>query len=334
MVRVTEPVDGRVRRATSLAVWALAVCLSAPVAAEPGRTIIYANVGGERVQRAFEQLRSALQRAGIFARFGVELRHEVVHEQQLDVLRSDMARIVALRPAAIVAPGVVIAAAAQAATAGTPIPVVFGSWESPVQAGLVESLARPGGNLTGFTVFLPLDEKRLELLKDLAPKARRLGVVVDKLWAQQPQAVRSLEAAARRFDLTVETFAVENEGELQAALESARGRKMHAWYVPLVEVLFRNPDFVVDAFRRSGKPAMYTRSLYVEKGGLIAYHSDLGDVFELWAKLLGQILAGVPPAIIPIEGPRHFELAINLEAARELGVTIPRSLLRRADRFY
>ena len=334
MARRGERAAGRVRRARRLAVWVLVLSLSIPAAAESTRAIVYANVGGDRVQRAFEQLNRALGRAGVFSRHAVALRHEVVHEHQPEVLRAEMERIVASRPAAIVAPNAVIAAAAKQATAAAQIPVVFGSWESPVHVGLVESLARPGRNVTGFTFFQPLEEKRLELLKELSPGVRRVGVLADRLWLRQPHVAGALQAAARKLDLVLETFGAENEAELQAVLDSDRARSMHAWYVPLTEVVFEHPDLVVQAFHLTQKPVMYTRSIYVEKGGLAAYQSELGDVFDLWAKLLGQVLDGVPPAIIPIERPMQFELALNVERARAIGLAIPRSLLLRADRFY
>ena len=187
-------------------------CLSGQGAAtEPARTIIYANVGGERVQRAFEKLNLALANAGVLSRHDVVLRHETVHENDPQRLREDMARIVAMRPAAIVAPGVVIATAAKAATATTGIPVVFGTWENPAHIGLVESLSRPGRNLTGSSDYLPLDEKRLELLKELAPHASRIGVVVDRIWLSPPLARPSIESAARRLGFALETFQVESE---------------------------------------------------------------------------------------------------------------------------
>lgn len=320
------------RRVRALAGALLAACASLAFAAHADRTIVYANVGGERVQRAFERLNRALEQSGVLARHGVVLRHELVHQDEPQRLRADMERIVAMRPAAIVAPGAVIAAAAKEAT--STIPVIFGSWESPVGIGLVESLARPGRNLAGSTDFIPLEEKRLELLKELAPTTRRVGVLVDRIWMRQPHVTPALAEAARRLALLLELFPAETESELQSALESERGRSMQAWYVPHAEVAFLNPDFVVEAFRRTAKPVMYSRSLYVEKGGLAAYQSELDDVFEVWAKLLARVLEGVPPAIIPVERPRHFEFTLNLGAARRLGLTIPRSLLRRADRFY
>ena len=301
---------------------------------QAARTIVYANVDGERVQRAFGSLHAALMKAGVLARHRVELRHVIVDEHDPERLQADLEKIVAMRPAAIVAPGGVIAAAAQKATVANRIPVVFGTWASPVHSGLVESLARPGANLTGSTDFMPLEEKRLELLLEVAPGTRRLGVLVDHLWMRQSHVATTLEAAARSRGLTVRMFAAESEADVDAVMASEDARAVHAWYVPFIEVLFMKPDFVVDAFRRLGKPVMYTRSAFVSKGGLISYQSELGDVFEVWAKLLGQILDGVPPAIIPIERPRHFELAVNLETARRLELTIPRSILKRADRFY
>jgi putative ABC transport system substrate-binding protein len=211
---------------------------------------------------------------------------------------------------------------------------VFGGWHDPVETGLVESLARPGRNLTGFTSFLPMDEKRLEILKLCAPNTRIVGVLADKIWAQQPH-VRDLVSAARdRHGLDLRILVIETERALRQHLDSALGRAIDFWYVPHTRLPFENAELVVAALAEAQKPAIYERSSYVERGGMIAYQSDLGDVFEIWSQLVDRVLGGVPAAIIPIERPRHFELSVNLVSARKLGVAIPRSIITRAHRFY
>lgn len=319
-------------RALKAVLLAIAACL--PVDASAERVVVYANVGGGRVDVAFERLKRALDTHGVFARYGVVVRHEIVHEHEPELLRGDMERIVAARPLAILAPGHVIAAAAKKATSAAAIPVIFGTFESPVHLGLVDAMARPGGNLTGFTSYMPLDEKRLELLKELAPGARRIGVLSDGAWLRQPHVRPSLAQAQRALGVAIEIFPIGMPDELPAILHSQRGRAVQAWYVPFVEVAFQHPDFVVESLRSTGKPVIYPRLLYAQKGGVAAYQSEPEDVFDVWAKLLARVLAGVPPAIIPVEGPRQFELALNVTAAKAAGINIPRSLLRRADWFY
>jgi putative tryptophan/tyrosine transport system substrate-binding protein len=293
--------------------------------------VIYANVGGERVQRAFARLRDAV-RSAVPDPAGVRLEHVVVSENDPTLLRESMRRIVAMRPAAIVTPNLTISLAARRATAD--IPVIFGIWEDPVEAGLVDSFARPGGNLTGFTSFLPLDEKRLELLKETFPAARQIAILGDKAWMDQPHVPSALEAARHRLGIDVEVVYVENEAAWMAFLGSARSAAIDAWYVPFSIVPFENPDLIVNSLSRQAKPVLYARTQFVEKGGLIAYQAEFDDVFPVWATLIARVLAGIPPAIIPVERPRRYELTLNLPSAQRQGVSIPRSILKRVDRFF
>lgn len=296
------------------------------------RVVVYANADGERIRQAHARLAAAFDRLGILRRHGATLRHEVVDDRDEETLREGMRRIAAMNPAVIVAPSTAHALAAKAASAT--IPVVFGGWQDPVAAGLIEAYARPGRNLTGFTSFLPLDEKRIELLLECEPAARRIGVIADRLWLAQPHVTGVLERSRRRFGVAVEVFEVEDLAALPGVLASARARSMGAWYVPHTRMPFDSPLAVVAAMNATGKPTIYERSQYVEAGGLVAYQSDLDDVFEVWATLVDRVLSGVQPAIIPIERPRHFQVALNLATARRLGLSIPRSVLARVDRFH
>lgn len=321
--------------ATALA-FAIAVYLLAcvPALALPAaeRTVIYANVGGERVRSAFARLERAMNRIDTLRRHGAKLRHEVVDNSSREALEADMKRIAAMKPDVIIATSVNVALAAQKAT--STIPVVFGGWHDPVEIGLVESFARPGRNLTGFTSFLRLDEKRLEILKLCAPHARIVAVLADEIWARQPHVREIVSAARERHGLELRILVIETEASLRTYLASGPGRAVDFWYVPHTKLPFEGPELVVSALAQARKPAIYERSSYVERGGMIAYQSDLGDVFEIWSTLVDRVLDGVPAAIIPIERPRHYELAVNLDSARELGVVIPRSIITRADRFY
>ena len=324
---------GRALRAQALAIafGIFALAASFHAAATSQKTVIYANVGGERVQSAFARLRDAVERAAL--RPGsVRLEHVTIDDNDPALLREGMRRIVAMRPSAIVTPNLLISLAAQQATAT--IPVIFGTWEDPVQAGLVSSFARPGHNLTGFTAFLPLDEKRLELLSECFPAAKRIAVLADRAWLAEPHVAPALEAARHRFGLQVDVVVAANQGDLAAFLASPRAAAVDAWYVPYSILPFEQPDLVVRTLQRLGKPVVYTRTQFVEKGGLIAYQSELDDVFAVWATLITRVLQGIPPAIIPVERPRRFELSINLGAARSLGVALPRAVLKRTDRFF
>jgi putative tryptophan/tyrosine transport system substrate-binding protein len=320
-------------RARALAIGACVLaCASISAVPAAEKTVIYANVGGERVRQAFARLERAMDRIDTLRRHGARLRHEVVDNASQETLDADLKRIAAMKPDVIIATSVNIALAAQKATAT--IPVIFGGWHDPVEVGLVESFARPGRNLTGFTSFLALDEKRLEILKLCAPGARVVAVLADEIWAGQPHVREIVRAARDRHGLELRILVIETQATLQRHLASDAARSVDFWYVPHTKLPFESPDAVVQALENARKPAIYERSSYVEKGGMIAYQSDLDDVFEIWSTLVDRVLDGVPAAIIPIERPRHFELAVNLAAAGRLGVTIPRSIITRAHRFY
>lgn len=284
------------------------------------------------MQNAFLSLERALQKTQASSRHQITLRHVVVNDEDVLRLDSQMRAIAAMAPAVIAAPNSTIALAARKATASAPI--VFGSWDDPVQVGLVESLARPGRNLTGFTYHLPLEQKHLELLKDSFPQIRRVGAIVDRAWSAQPHVERELAEARTRFGLDIEAFAWESEEEMSLALESPAAKSVQGWYVTHSSLPFQKPEFVIDRLERTGKPAIYARTWYVEKGGLMAYQAEFDDFFDVWAKLIGSVIDGVPAAVIPVERARHFELSLNLAAVRRLGAVLPRSILFRADRFY
>lgn len=312
----------------------MGLCAVAPLpsAASDQKTVIYANVGGERVQRAFARLREAIERAARQPG-GVRLEHFVLRDEyDPALLADDIRRIVAMRPSAIVTPNLTITLAAQKATAT--IPVIFGTWEDPVHAGLASTFARPGHNLTGFTSYLPLEEKRLELLKECFPAVKRVAALADRIWLAEPHVAPALESARRRFGLEVEAVVAESEAELTAFLASPRAAAIDAWYVPWSTLPSDHPDLVLQTLQRLGKPVIYTRTLFVEKGGLIAYQSEFDDIFAVWATLITRVLLGIPPAILPVERPHRFELSINLAAARHLGVALPPPVIKRTDRFF
>ena len=220
------------------------------------------------------------------------------------------------------------ALAAKAAT--TTIPIVFGSGGDPVKEGLVASLSRPGGNLTGVNFFtVELVAKRMQLLRDLELSAKRVAVLVNPADPEGYQTVRDIEAAADGQQILV--HGVSTGRDIDAAFASMAREKPDALLVgPGTFFNTRRVQLAVLAARH-GLPAIYPVRAYPEAGGLMSYGSDIFDAFRQVGVYTGRILKGAKPADLPVMQSTKFELVINLNTARALGLEVPPTLLARAD---
>jgi ABC-type uncharacterized transport system substrate-binding protein len=212
------------------------------------------------------------------------------------------------------------------------IPIVTISAD-PVGTGLVASLARPGGNITGFSVVGPeISTKQLELVQETLPKVKRVAFVWDP--ANQALALRfkEVEIAARTLGLQIESLIkVRTRNELESALESATSKRAGAFIVP-PPMAFAYRRQIVDFAARKRLPSMYEDSESVEAGGLMSYGANLSDLFRRAATYVDKILKGTKPADLPVEQPTKFEFVINLKTAKQIGLTIPPNVLARADK--
>ena len=217
--------------------------------------------------------------------------------------------------------------AAAAKNASGTIPVVFAFVPNAVELGLVASLARPGGNLTGLqTSGVELVGKRLELLKEAFPRISRIGYLAVPASLYNQEASR----AAEKLGVQLLSAKVERAEDLSAAF--AAPMRADAWFIGEAILYFAKRKTIVEAIATLRRPAMYSSTLFVDVGGLMAYSADQVDQIRRAAGLVDKILRGAKPADLPIEQPTRFELAINLKTARQLGITIPPSFLARADR--
>ena len=223
--------------------------------------------------------------------------------------------------------------AAKNATKTIPI-VMTGEGLDPVEAGFIDSLARPGGNVTGVTnLGSELGGKRLELLKEAVPKVARVAVLYDPANANSVLDVKEVfPAVARALRLTIQSWEVRAADDFEkvfAALSKQRPDGLYVFGGPLT--LAYQKRIAVLALK-SRLPSMYVRREFVEAGGLMSYSSDLGNSYRRVAYYVDKILKGTKPADLPVEQPTKFEMVINLKTAKQIGLTIPQSMLYRADR--
>lgn len=220
--------------------------------------------------------------------------------------------------------------AAKAATSS--IPIVMTDVGDPVGVGAVASLARPGGNVTGLSLFdTDLDAKRLELLKEVTPGLTRVGILWSENDLGMTRAFNRVQSAAQVLRLSLQNLGVRDAAEFGAALQAARTGQVEALIVTAQPFLVRHRAQVLDLVAKARLPAMYTFRSFVDAGGLMSYAPSLADLFRRAAGYVDKILKGANPATLPVEQPARFELVINIKTAKALELTIPPSLLLRAD---
>ncbi len=209
------------------------------------------------------------------------------------------------------------------------VPIVFNSVADPVGAGLVNSLARPGGNVTGFThVTKEVHAKRLELLKQLIPNVSRIAVLAG---SSRAITLPDTEVAARALGLKVDVFQANSPSELEDAFSKAvKGGAQGLVALP-DQFFWAHRERIGELASMRGLPTVFEQKGYVEAGGLLSYGANLKEQSRRTAILIDRILKGAKPAELPVEQPTKFELVINLKTAKALGLTIPPSLLARAD---
>jgi putative ABC transport system substrate-binding protein len=253
-------------------------------------------------------------------------------ENQTDRLPALAADLVRRRVTVIVASGgLAVVLAAKAAT--TTIPIVFIVGEDPVRLGLVASLARPDGNLTGINFFnTELAAKRLELLRAMVPGAARIAVLVNPADATTSEAtLRDVEPAARAIGLQIHVLHAQTSGEIDAAFERIARERPDAIFVGQAPYLNARRVQLVQLAARHAVPATYAGRESSEIGGLMSYGSDIADAYRQIGVYAGRILKGAKPANLPVAQASKFELVINAQTARMLGLAVPPSLLATAD---
>ena len=313
-----------------------AVLLAAPLAAEGQQAAtktprIVLLDASSMVARAHEwnAFRQSLRELGYVEgqNITIESRSADGRYEQLPGLAAELVR---LKPDLIVTAGAPAALAAKQAT--TTIPIVIAGVGDPVPLKLVASLARPGGNITGLTnVTIELAGKRVGLLKEMVPKVSRVAILWDEANPTADFNVRETEAAARAVRLTPRLFGVRDPNEFSSAFSTMRKEQVGALIIGPSPMFIGRRQQLADLAANSRLPTMLPFREYTQAGGLMSYGPDYPDLFRRSATYVDKILKGDKPGDLPIEQPTKFELVINLKTAKALGLTIPPSLLGRAD---
>jgi putative tryptophan/tyrosine transport system substrate-binding protein len=248
-------------------------------------------------------------------------------EQKQERLPELAAELVRLKVDLIVTSGGPVALAAKKAT--STIPIVMTSGTDPVGAGLIASLARPGGNVTGLSSLNEqLITKRLEILKDAIPKLARVGLLRPSVTSQ----LKEIRQAALALKLNLEEIDAQPDAKgLESAFQTAKQKQVGAIMTTTTRSYFAERKRIVDLAGKYRLPAVYPQKEYVDEGGLMSYGTDFADLNRRAAGYVDKILKGAKPADLPVQLATKFEFVINLKAAKQIGLTIPIDLLQRAN---
>ena len=220
-----------------------------------------------------------------------------------------------------------------AMNASKTIPIIFSSAGAPVEDGLVASLARPGGNVTGLTqLSAELDGKKLEMLKQAAPKITRVGLLWTVGSARADDRSRDADPAAKALGVRLYSLELKDSDDFARIFDAAKQAAVQALSLAPSPLLFTHRATIFDFIAKNRLPTMYSTKDFVEAGGLMSYGQDLIDNWRRAATFVDKILKGAKPADLPVEQAMRFEFVINLKAAKQIGVTIPPNVLARADR--
>ena len=257
----------------------------------------------------------------------VELRFG---EGKPERLAAAAAELVQLKVDIIVTGGPTSTTAAKAAT--STIPIVTTLEGDPVGEGLVASLARPGGNITGLSSLgVDLSGKRLEILKETIPKLSRVAIFISSL-RRQALDLKEIDVSARKFGMQLQEIKLQSSTDIESAFQTAKERRSEAVLAQSSGVLLSRRIQVAQLAVKHRLPAIYAREEFVEAGGLMHYAPSTSDLSRRAAVYVDKILKGAKPGELPIEQPTKFEFVINLKTAKQIGLTIPPNVLARADR--
>jgi ABC-type uncharacterized transport system substrate-binding protein len=282
------------------------------------------------ISARIEAFRQGLRELGYVEGKNIVIEYRYA-EGKLDRLSTLAAELVRLGVDVIVLAGPASIRPAKEAT--STIPIVMANDADPVGSGVVASLARPGGNITGLSNLAPeISGKRLELLKEIVPRLSRLAILGTSTTSGTAQVLKEMEPAAGVFKVQLQYLDVLSPKDIETVFREARKGRADAVLVLQGGVFNSQREQIVDLAVRSRLPAIYHAREWVEDGGLMSYGVSVTDLYRRAATFVDKILKGAKPADLPVEQPLKFEFIINLNAAKQIGLTIPQSVLFRADK--
>ena len=301
-------------------------------AQQPGKLhrIGYLSASVGRDDPNYEALRQGLRALGYIEGQNLVIEYRSA-EGNLDRLPALAAELVRLKVDIIFAAGATQAVAAKKATSA--IPIIFVGTVDPVAIGLVDSLARPGGNVTGFSIGAPgLYGKRLEILKETLPRLSRVGLLLNPVNPAADVIFKEVQTAGQDLGVRVQSLEVRSPNDIDTAFEAATKAQLGALVVMQHPPITTNPKRIVELAAKRRLPAIYSDTPWIHDGGLMSYGPSIPDLNRRAAIHVDKILKGAKPADLPVEQPIKFELMINLKTAKTLGLTIPPVVLMRAER--
>ena len=321
------------RGITRLAVFAILLFLHFPADAQQPARIprigMLIGSSASSVSARVETFRQRLRDLGYVEGKNIVIEYRYA-EGNVERLADLAAELIQLKVDAIVTAG---PATLTAKKATATIPIVFTAANDPLGTGVVSSLARPGGNITGLSVMAPdLDGKRLDLLKEAFPKAARVAFLWQPTGSRGNLALTEMEAAAKVLGVKLQSLDVRASEDFDAAFTRAKRDGAQALITTQNPLITAQQRQVLDFAAKNRLPAMYSASEFVEAGGLMSYAANYADLYRRAADFVDKILKGTKPADIPVEQPTKFEFIVNLKTAKQIGLTIPSNMLARADR--
>jgi ABC-type uncharacterized transport system substrate-binding protein len=311
---------------------AFALCGAVAHAQQPKKVprIGYLAGGTDRGSPNAEALRQGLRDLGYVEGQNIAIEYRSA-EAKLDRLPGLAEELVRLKVDIIFAASGPPAAAAKKATSA--IPIIFVGTVDPVASGLVASLARPGGNVTGFSIGAPgLYGKRLEILKETIPRLTRVGLLLNQTSPSGEVILKETRAVGQELGVQIQSLEVQSPNDIESAFAAATKAQVGALVVAQQAPISTYPKRIVEFAAKRRLPAIYADTDWIHAGGLMSYGPSYTDLFRRSAIYVDKILKGRPPADLPVEQPMKYELMINLKSAKGLGLTIPPVVLMRAER--
>jgi putative ABC transport system substrate-binding protein len=275
-----------------------------------------------------EALRQGLRDLGYVEGQNIAIEYRSGSSDRLSTLAAEL---VLLKVDIIFTAGGEAGRAAKKATSA--IPIIFVGSVDPVATGMVDSLARPGGNITGFSTGAPgLYGKRLEIIKETLPRLSRVGVLLNPTNPNADVALKEIRSGGQDLGVQVQSLEVRSPNDIDSAFEAATKAQAGALVVAQQSPITTNPKRIVELAAKRRLPAIYTETEWIDAGGLMSYGPSTPDLYRRSAVYVDKILKGTKPADLPVEQPIKFEMMINLKTAKALGLTIPQVVLMRAEK--